>query len=249
MECVEDDQISLIIDNREQHILKEMKTPEFVNLNPLVKFTTANLDIGDFKISIQNTHILIERKTIDDLIASIKDGRYKKQKCRLINECQKNVKVIYLIEGDIWKSKKFKPDTLFSVVVNTMIRDNIYTYISKDIHHTILFLCKIYKQIWKNKKDYIHNPIEGVIQQQEDTSYAKYISPNKKSNLTPKICFINQLRQIPGISYNIACEIVTKYPTTRDLVLNAKYEELIELRINDRRISKNIAKFLIEFYN
>ena len=63
MECVEDDPISLIIDNREQHILKEMKTPEFVNLNPLVKFTTANLDIGDFKISIQNTHILIERKT------------------------------------------------------------------------------------------------------------------------------------------------------------------------------------------
>jgi len=236
---------SFVIDNRERHILDIMCKDEFIQTNPLIKYTTANLEIGDFKISIHNTHILIERKTIDDLVASIKDGRYKEQKCRLINELQYS-KVIYLIEGDIWKSKKFKPETLFSVVVNTMIRDNIYVYMSKDITHTIKFICKIYNQISKNKVDYIKPNISH--QQEDSTSYANYVKPNKKSNITPKICFINQLRQIPGISYNIACAIIDKYATTKDLVSNATYEDLIELKINNRRLSKNIAKLLIEFY-
>ena len=267
--------ISFIIDNRERYIIKEMETPHFIELNPLIKYSTANLDIGDFKISIHNTHILIERKTIEDLISSIKDGRYKEQKYRLMNECRANVKVIYLIEGDIWKSKKFPPDTLFSVIVNTMIRDNIHVYISKDIQHTIMFICKIYKQIVKNKKDYINNSIQSENTSTEntstentstentstedtstentsteDTSYAKYVKSSKKSNITPKICFINQLCQLPGISYISAKAIVEKYNTPKKFILQATYKDLLAIKnYNNRALSKSIIKTLLEFYN
>ena len=62
-------QIELVIDNRE----RELKT--FFSNYSNVKF--GNLDIGDIVFRYQgDIVVLIERKTIGDLISSIKDGRY-----------------------------------------------------------------------------------------------------------------------------------------------------------------------------
>lgn len=226
---------SVIVDNREGKIITELeRTTPF-------EYTKANLDIGDFKFELGKKKILIERKTVDDLISSIKDGRYKEQKYRLMNEQRNNTIVIYLIEGDIWKSKKFKPDTLYSAIVNTMIRDNIHVYISKDIEHTVLFLTKIYKQMEKNKEAFIKDVTPP---NEEDTSYAQFIKPNKKANITPKICYINQLCQIPGISYKYAVGITDVYPTMKILV-NTSHEELSGLRVNGRRVPGRIIEALL----
>ena len=45
-----------------------------------------NLTLGDIVISVKNELVIIERKTLKDLAASIKDGRYREQSFRL-NEC------------------------------------------------------------------------------------------------------------------------------------------------------------------
>ena len=64
--------MELIIDNREN--IKEMFTK-----NDNVSFT--NLEIGDYIIKYKSSDVLvIERKTIDDYCASIKDGRNREQK-------------------------------------------------------------------------------------------------------------------------------------------------------------------------
>ena len=48
--------------------------------------------------------ILIERKTLADFAASIRDGRYKEQSFRLDRHCElANHNIIYVIEGDISK--------------------------------------------------------------------------------------------------------------------------------------------------
>jgi len=48
--------------------------------------------------------ILFERKTLNDLAASIRDGRYKEQSFRLNQYCElENHNVIYIIEGDMAK--------------------------------------------------------------------------------------------------------------------------------------------------
>ena len=55
--------------------------------NNAVKFPYIiykNLDLGDIIIEYNDIPlIIIERKTIPDLLASIKDGRYKEQKKRI----------------------------------------------------------------------------------------------------------------------------------------------------------------------
>jgi ERCC4-type nuclease len=80
--------------------------------------------------------IIIERKTLNDLSASIKDGRYKEQKERLVHSLKSNVRKIMLIEGEKMSDFKLPAKTFDSVVVNTMLRDNIHihiTYLRADI--------------------------------------------------------------------------------------------------------------------
>ena len=63
----------------------------------------CNLDLGDIIITDEqeNTLLVIERKTLSDLIASIKDGRYKNQSQRLNALNLENNKIVYLIEGNV----------------------------------------------------------------------------------------------------------------------------------------------------
>ena len=82
--------MKLIIDNREKSII-----PLFQE----VEYETTNLDLGDFQIINPEGEIIliIERKTQADLLSSIKDGRHREQKLRLLNSSIPNI--AYLIEG------------------------------------------------------------------------------------------------------------------------------------------------------
>lgn len=65
-----------------------------------LQFEQKQLDIGDVLITDENDKVycIIERKTVKDMIASVKDGRYREQKHRLLlNFNKKNI--IYLIKA------------------------------------------------------------------------------------------------------------------------------------------------------
>ena len=101
-----------------------------------------NLDIGDFLITDNENNILIiiERKKYADLSASIKDGRYKEQKERLIHSIPYKVRKIYLLEGNNMKDFQFPLKTFESVIINTMIRDGIFVFMSKNTDETVNFI-------------------------------------------------------------------------------------------------------------
>ena len=89
--------MQVLIDNRERAVLEKME--EYRELN--IKVEALNL--GDVMLRYNDVvKIIIERKTLTDLIASIKDGRYIEQCLRLQNNglCH-NHHIIYLIEGNI----------------------------------------------------------------------------------------------------------------------------------------------------
>jgi len=72
--------MKLLVDNREPRGLKELLS---IRLEDKVEF--LNLEIGDFQIidNSKNVVLLVERKSYEDLICSIKDGRYSEQSFRL----------------------------------------------------------------------------------------------------------------------------------------------------------------------
>ena len=75
------------------------------------------LPLGDIIISDDddNELIIIERKSISDLLASIKDGRYEEQSYRLSGSPIHNHNIIYLIEGLI-HAKKVDKNVVYSAI-------------------------------------------------------------------------------------------------------------------------------------
>ena len=86
--------VEIIIDSR------ELKLKEIISKDLNLNIEFKNLDLGDIVFKKNDKEILIvERKTINDLYSSIRDGRYKEQKIRLLSNS--NANLFYILEGNI----------------------------------------------------------------------------------------------------------------------------------------------------
>ena len=199
--------MELIVDTRESHI-KDIVNPE---LNISIK----NLDIGDFIFKQNDTIlILIERKSINDLADSIKSGRYREQKLRILNSGIPLDRIIYLIEGTINNNLTYNGipgKTLISSIINLLIRDNIKVIFTKNIDDTFIWLEKIYDKF--NDPKYMNN-----ISDNPHVQYLETIKTVKKQNLDSKNCFLLQLAQIPGVSIKYADAISKHYSSMVELI-------------------------------
>ena len=85
-----------------------------------IKIKVENLKLGDIVISDDdvagNELLLFERKSLNDLASSIKDGRYAEQSFRLGGyESVSNHNIVYIIEGDL---SKWKENANYNGMVN-----------------------------------------------------------------------------------------------------------------------------------
>lgn len=172
--------MNIKVDIREQDLIQKMKQlietiPSFKN----IILTTENLPIGDIIISNgEEERLIIERKSISDLMASIKDGRYEEQSYRLSGLNHPNHNIIYLIEGDVNRVNRFRENqhieklTLYSAIFSLNYTKGFSVIRTFSIDETAIFLCnttnKITKTELENKKAYYSNskqiiqPIQGV---------------------------------------------------------------------------------------
>ena len=224
--------INLILDNREKDLCNHyIKNKEHINNKENKEnkehiskeyISKENLDLGDIIIKINDKIcVLIERKTISDLDKSIKDGRYKEQKNRIIHSLNLKIRKIYLIEGTNMNNFKLPKSTFTSVIYNTMIRDNIHIIKSNNIEETIKIIDNIYKRCNKFGEKIYKNIYEN------NEEYKTLCHIKKKNNITKEICYLNQYQQIPGISKNIAEIIYNKYGSLKELYNKYNTEELI----------------------
>ena len=232
-----------IIDNREAYIKEYFKSFDkeiFKNI------TYKNLDLGDIIITVNDIPlIIIERKTIPDLLASIKDGRYKEQKQR-IKECGIKYK-IYLIEDDPKYKVSISPierKTVISSLLSILIQE-INVIKTHSFTETIEYIETLYKKLITSKNSTIYNYIMENIDKYTDTDTdTEYkggtegkgdegvnISANgvninklsininvKKKSQDPLSCFKNQLCQIPGISNVVSSMIIEEYKNMNELL-------------------------------
>ena len=80
----------IIIDSRETNLYEKL-------LNRNIEIIKKQLEIADIHIIVNENIFVFERKTAADLLSSIKDGRYKEQKLRMMTT-YKNCN--YIIEED-----------------------------------------------------------------------------------------------------------------------------------------------------
>lgn len=239
--------VKIQVDMRENDLIKIMENlietiPSFKELELKIE----NLPLGDIILSDEKEeYVIIERKSVNDLMASIKDGRYEEQSYRL-NGLQNhaNHNVIYLIEGDVNRLNRFKDNrvdklTLYSAIFSLNFTKGFSVIRTFSLEETAIFLCnsaaKLRKILLENKKPYYPNNIcllntnnteTNVIEEksQEDASkdYINVVKKNKKENITPENIAEIMLTQIPGISTVTALAIMKEFPSFSELLLALK---------------------------
>jgi crossover junction endonuclease MUS81 len=115
------------------------------------------LPIGDIIISKNNEDVLIiERKSVNDLLSSIKDGRYEEQSYRLNGLPIHNHNIMYLIEGDLNKMNAFRDTkmeklTLFSAIFSLNYYKGFSAIRTFTMDETALFICNCTTKLMKGE--------------------------------------------------------------------------------------------------
>ena len=256
---------TILVDYREPGLIDILQS--IVGKNVILK--TIPLDIGDIQISINSPKapsplVIIERKTVEDLSASIKDGRYKEQKCRLKAQKRNHgSRLIYLIEGSIKLSRKYHNNerdqkAVDSALLGMTVRDQFGIIYSKDANDSAEKIMKISSKLSDYWKDMQHDICKNDDETKE-YNYAETIKLKKKDNLTPTNCFLLQLAQIPSVSMGIAKCIQSKHTNWLSLINKLKkhgvdakkYLENLKFRLSDgvktRRVGSVASCKIIQY--
>jgi len=235
------------IDTRETALLHQILNqtttiPVFKN----IQIKSETLPIGDIIINDgTEDKVIIERKSVNDLLSSIKDGRYEEQSYRLNGLNHHNHNIVYLIEGDLNKINYFKTVnpveklTLYSAMFSLNYYKGFSVFRSFNMEETANIVCNMAYKIGKDlsKKPYYQNktqiemPInesgetalvtndeESEEVQVTDKDYVGVIKKVKKDNITPDNIGEIMLCQIPGISSVTALAVMEKYNTIPNLI-------------------------------
>ena len=231
--------IELFIDSREKNLLKIIIERDLDNYKDKINIHNKQLDIGDIQIILDNNLFIFERKTTNDLLASINDGRYREQKARLKSSNARSI--TYIIEGDnITSSKNKNQKKLTSVYYNSIYRDGINVLFMKDVDDTATFLLLLSTKMIDKPENYL-----GNIEEKEYIDVCK-IKTEKKMNIDKDNCYLLQLCQIPSISKELAKKIKDIYPSLMVLLTALKDNgELILTKIDG--IGKTKAKTIYDY--
>jgi len=147
------------VDSREKDLQAKLSfyissIPAFRNL----KVITESLPIGDVIISGNNNEdiLIIERKSIVDLLSSIKDGRYEEQSYRLNGMPLHNHNIMYVIEGDVnkmnmFRETKFEKLTLYSAIFSLNYYKGFSVIRTFTLDETALFICNCTSKLMKGE--------------------------------------------------------------------------------------------------
>jgi ERCC4-type nuclease len=187
--------MNITIDAREKDLYAMCSLLNTTNI-PLI---SSQLTLGDSTIG---ETVIIERKTLTDLAASIKDGRYREQSFRLQKALEENnCKIIYMIEGnlDLYVGNISK-ETLVKTMYS-LSNKGFQVFLTKNVKETAYFIMQFAEKIKVTPKveSGIYEETSGIIQKQKNT------------NITRDNISIFMLCQIPGISTVTATIIMDNY--------------------------------------
>jgi ERCC4-type nuclease len=238
--------MKLLVDNREPK--------DIINiLNSRVKHVElANLDIGDFiiKTDLDEIIMIFERKSLADLVASVKDGRYNEQSFRLSEYPLNNHNIYYIIEGNTMNfcNRNSEPiqKMIFSSMLSLSYKKGFSLLHTSSSVETCEFIIRFMEKLELEKIN-----IGDTINQ--SVNYSNIIKVSKKSNITSENIGEIMLSQIPGVSMVVAQTIFQNYKTMTNLISSLREDSksldniLIEYKNGQRKISTTIKKNILEF--
>jgi ERCC4-type nuclease len=208
--------------------------------------TVKALPVGDIWVGVKEDGamaeggIVIERKSIRDLEASILDGRYREQRGRILAFCEENkTQPMYILEGS-WSSStgRLQKSALMKFIQRLVLHYQIPVIQTASIHETAELLQTMMEQ-WKEDPTRLKQTTERIVMTDN-------IHVQKKANAAdPKQFAIACLAQCPGVSVAIAKALIAHFGSLR-AVMTTDAKELGEIKVGSRRVGPVVSKRLHE---
>jgi ERCC4-type nuclease len=211
--------VKIIVDSRENKLFSILTERDLDIYKDNISIHKEQLELGDIHIIFNDITFIYERKTVNDLLSSINDGRYREQKNRLLANSNNNN---YIIEGDtITSNKNYKNQKkLTSVYLNSIYRDKINVFFTINIDDTATFLLLLVSKIIEKPENYLNSNSDYNSNSNKEYIDVCKIKSQKNKNIDKDTCYLLQLSQIPNISKEIAKKIKEIYPTMSSLIRN-----------------------------
>jgi ERCC4-type nuclease len=260
----------LILDTRE-HDLINLCELIITNDPNYTTMETETLPIGDILIKTDEGKdvLIVERKSLKDLLASIKDGRYEEQSHRLKNASGFDPhNVFYIIEGTFSTLRTpLEKKLIISAMTSLAYFKGFSVIRTSGLQETADILIQMANKIDRNFMKgvlpwYLSRPsstneiieapasVEGG---NEEKAYSGFVKKVKKENITPENMGEIMLCQIPGISTLYAQAILKAFGGFSKLMNEikegtAKFENITyESKGKPRKIPKNCGEDISRF--
>ncbi|KAI9324383.1 hypothetical protein DFJ73DRAFT_872920 [Zopfochytrium polystomum] len=235
-------EVVLLVDGREVKSASERTFFQNGLASHNVKFDTRQLVLGDTMWVARPRgstivdedreivlDIIVERKTMDDLVGSIKDGRFAEQKFRL-ESCGIPNKV-YLVEITSMESAQtFGLEGVFTAITQTQVENNFFVKMTSSPEETLKYLVALTNQL-STKFERMH--LRAADLTKDDPRFCRssggqftsrtlsHFSRDsiKTKNFTLCDVWVRQLMTVPGVSAEKAAAIAEKYGTSRAFFL------------------------------
>lgn len=241
------------IDNRERTLVDILTSIG-------VPHVSRQLDVGDIDMFGESgQRFILERKTLPDLAASLRDGRFKSQKDRLLGVLQREpaTAIAYVVEGDLGENDLRKIQgrvsigTIRSLLNTIQFRYRIPVITTKNIRGTALLIRSVYKQVL-SKPDFC--PV-GSGQNAGCAGHADLMPKIRRNRRTDNgSLWTSMLTAIPGVSNKISSGVVShfegisqggivSYVRTHS---KQEFQDCVQtVRINGRRLAKKVSARII----
>ncbi|KAK9367235.1 hypothetical protein V1509DRAFT_640946 [Lipomyces kononenkoae] len=243
--------VKVIVDNRE---IQSQKERDFfstrLNEMPGVDAEVRALGLGDTlwiathkrtgeEVVLEH---IAERKRLDDLVSSIKDGRFHEQKYRLMRSGLR--RVTYIVEETPGVDLGALLESVQTAISSTQVVNGFFLKRSSGVEETVKYLGRLtgkIKDIYEDNE--LHVIPDDAIDSRTYLSLMQHLHAtdprtsyhisfpkfqavtSKSSNLTIRDVFLRMLLTIRGVSWEKAIEIQKHFPTPRHIwmELNAEY--------------------------
>lgn len=257
--------VRITVDTRERALMSELNRI-MSDVSPVVECHSEMLDVGDVHMHLEDDCgtpqlvVLVERKTLADLASSIRDGRYREQKERAVATGVSNI--MYIIEatpgslnlgyGTMSDVNGMPAARLQGCIASMILSNKISVTVTRSVEETAGFLVRLGSMLTKRAMADTKVVMDASARYEQSACSASSVRTRKRDNVDPRLCYLQQLCQVPGISHGIATSIASAYPTMRALISSlevlpdnhAREAQLAKVPMVGRKLSARLCEFM-----
>ena len=221
-----------------------LDTRESELITLLTDITVKALPVGDIWIGVNEEGkmseggLIIERKSIRDLEASILDGRYREQRGRILAFCEENkTQPMYILEGSLSSNTgRLQKSAIMKFIQRLVLHYQIPVIQSSSVHETSELIQTLMEQ-WKEDPTRLRQTTERI-------KMTDGIHVQKKVNAAdPKQFAIACLAQCPGVSVKMSEALIVHFGSLK-AIMEAPVKDIEAVKVGARKIGPAVSKRL-----